>query len=258
MTDSSIAPPSYELSQQGHDKKIIEKLQEFILSSKLPVQDIEEEHDRDDSKDSKEPEKQQPLFQTPVQPLRIQKRAPRGARPLPPSPADVQSRSRPAAITPIPPLREEAEFQEHHVVVSPPPPFAVVGPSLDGPPYEASMHHANVSAASSSFSNPNRTSFNPSPVRRGQQRPSSSYSPAQPHPDSYRRISHNPYLESSNSSSPQNNPSVTRLRFDPSVAYGTSSNSMHDLWEHPSASTSVNATSLYRYVVILAISKLVI
>lgn len=239
MTDPSIPPPSYQLSQQGHDKKITEKLGELILS-KMPLQDVEEEteHDGDDSKDSKEPDKQHSFFQAPVQPLRIQKRTPRGARPLPPSPADAQSCSRPAAITP---LKEEPELQDQ-VILSPPPPFTAVGPSLDGPPYEQSMHHSRGSAAPSSLSTPNHTSFHSSPVYRAQQRPSSSYSPAQPHTDSYRRISHNPYFERSSSSSSENISTVNRVKFNPSIAYGTSS----DLWERPFNSTSVNAASLYR------------
>ncbi|OAX43471.1 hypothetical protein K503DRAFT_796273 [Rhizopogon vinicolor AM-OR11-026] len=226
MTDPFVPPPSYELSQQGwHDQKIPEKLQELILS-KIPIQGVEEERDEDDSKDSKEPEKQPSLFQTPVQPLRVQKRTPRGARPLPPSPADAQSRSKPAASAP--PLKEKEALQNHEAVFSPPPPFTVVGPTPN-----------------------NRASFNPSPVHSRQQRPSSSlsssssYSSVQPHADSYRRISHSPYLEHSSLSPPENSTPATRMRFDPSIAYGTSSNTLYDLWERPSHSTSNNAPSLY-------------
>jgi len=241
MTDPSLPPPSYELSQQGHDQKIagdFEKLQRLALS-KVPVQDIEEDRDGDDSKDSKESEKQQSFYQIPVQPLRIQKRTPHGVRPLPPSPADAQSRGKPAAITS--PLKE-AELHNYQAVSSPPPPFTVVTPP-DGLPYEYSMRHASGPAASSSLSTPSSASSN---VRRGQHRPSSSYSPSKPHADSDRRISHNPYLEYPNSSHPKNRSTFTRLTFDPSIAYGTSSNTTHDLWEHPSDSTSNNATSLYR------------
>lgn len=245
MTDPSL-PPSYELSQQGHDQKIVgdfEKLQKLILS-KVSVQDTEEDCDGDDSKDSKESEKQQSFFQAPVQPLRIQKRTPHGIRPLPPSPADAQSRSKPATITG--PLKEVPELQNYQAVLSPPPPFTVVGPPLDGLPYEHSMRHAGGSAASSSICTSSCASSNLSPVRRGQQRPSSSYSSTKPHADSYRRNSHNPYLEYPSSGHSKNSSTSTRLTFDPSIAYGTSSNTKHDLWEHPSDSTSNNATSLYR------------
>lgn len=240
MTDSFIPPPSYQLSQQGNDEKITEKFKELILS-KIPPQDVEEEHDGDDTKDSKEPEKPLSLFPDPVQPLRIRKRPPRGARPLPPSPADVQSRSRPAVTPPIIPPKGEPD--QDQVLLSPPPPFTAVDPSRNVSPYERSMHHASGSATSS-LSVPTPTPMHPYSVRRGQQRPSSSYSPAQSHADSYRRISHNPYLETSSSS--KNILPVTRLKFDPSIAYGTSSNVMRDLMEHPSDSTPVNANLLYK------------
>ncbi|KAG2088489.1 uncharacterized protein F5147DRAFT_53614 [Suillus discolor] len=218
-------PPSYELSQQGHDRKIVEKKLQELLLSKIPIHAIEEERDEDDSKDSKEPEEQkqkQPsgLFQTSVQPLHIQKRTLRGPRPLPPSPADAQySRSKPAAIQPIGPLKEEPEHGEYQEGFSPPPPFTAVGPSFEGPPYEYSMYHVNGSA---SQPKPNHTPFNPPPVRRGQHRPSSSYSPAEPR-------------KSSNA----------RLNFNPSIAYATSSSAMYDSWEHASDSTAVNPASLY-------------
>lgn len=249
MCDSSPPPPSYELSQQGHDQKIVEKKLQDLLLSKIPIHDIEEEHDGEDSKDSKETEKKQPLFQAPVQPLHIQKRAPRGARPLPPSPADAHSRSRSTNINLIGPLAEETEHQDHRAIISPPPPFTVVGPSLDGPPYEYLMYHASGSAAPSPFSTPNRTSVNPPPVRRGQHRPSSSYSPAEPYAESsYRRVSQGAYLEPSslkNATPPGKSSTATRLSFNPSIAYTTSSNDMYDPWERISDSTAVNATSLY-------------
>ncbi|KAG2141726.1 uncharacterized protein EDB93DRAFT_620507 [Suillus bovinus] len=243
-------PPSYELSQQGHDQKIIEKNLQELLLSKIPIHDIEEERDENDSKDSKDSEEQkqkQPsgLFQTPVQPLHIQKRTPRGARPLPPSPADAQySRSKPAAIHPIGPLKEELEHQEYHEVFSPPPPFTAVGPSLEGPPYEYSMYHASGSAPQPT---PDRTSFNPPSVRYGQHRPSSSYSSAEPRAETFhRRISHGSCLEpNSKHSTLPGKSSDTRLNFNPSIAYATSSNAMYDLWEHASDSTAVNAASLY-------------
>ncbi|KAG1755665.1 hypothetical protein EDB19DRAFT_1662398 [Suillus lakei] len=244
-------PPSYELSQQGHDRKIVEKKLQELLLSKIPIHDVEEERDEDDSKDSKEPEQQnqkQPLssFQTTVQPLHIQKRIPRGARPLPPNPADAQyPRSKPADIHLIGPLKEEPEHQDYQVALSPPPPFTPVGPSLEGPPYEYSMYRASGTAAQFP---PNRTSFNPPPVRRGQHRPSSSYSPAEPRAEtSYRRISHGAFLEPSSSkhSTPAGKSFNTRLDFNPSIAYETSSNVMYDPWEHTSNSTAVNATSLY-------------
>ncbi|KAG2156087.1 hypothetical protein DEU56DRAFT_219737 [Suillus clintonianus] len=248
MSDSCNPPPSYELSQQ--DRKIVEKKLQELLLSKIPIHNVEEEHVEDDSKDSKEPEEQkqkQDLFQTSVQPLRIQKRTPRGARPLPPNPADAQySRRKPAAIHPIGPLKEELEPQDYQPVLSPPPPFTVVGPCLDGPPYEHSMYHASGSAAQSP---PNRISFNSTPVHRGQHRPSSSYSPAEPCPEtSHRRISHGSYLEPSSSkhlTPPGKSFPATRLNFDPSVAYATSSNLMYDPWEHTSDSTTINPASLY-------------
>ncbi|KAG2367354.1 hypothetical protein BDR07DRAFT_1606264 [Suillus spraguei] len=193
-------PPSYELSQQGHDRKIVEKKLQQLLLSKIPIHDVEEERDEVDIKDSKESEEKQPSssFQTPVQPLHIQKRTLRGARPLPPRPADAQcSCGKPAAINQIGPLKEEPEHQDYEEVLSPPPPFTVVGPSLEGPPYEYSMYHSKGSAPQQP---PNRTSFNPPSVRRGQHRPSSSYSPAEPRTEtSYRRISHGSYLEPSSS-----------------------------------------------------------
>lgn len=246
-------PPSYELSQQGHDRKIVEKKIQELLLSKIPIHPVEEERDEDDSKDSKEPEEQkqkQPssMFQAPVQPLHIQKRTLRGVRPLPPSPADAQySRSKPAAIHPIGPLKEEPEPHDYQEVLSPPPPFTAVGPSLEGPPYEYSMYHASGSASQHP---PNRSSFDPSPVRRGQHRPSSSYSPAEPRAEtSYRRISHGSYLEPSCSKhlTPPGKSSNTRLNFNPSVAYATSSNAVYDPWERASDSTAVNynAASLY-------------
>ncbi|KAG1754066.1 uncharacterized protein EDB91DRAFT_434472 [Suillus paluster] len=239
-----LPPPSYELSQQGHDQKIVEKKLQELLLSKIPIHDVEEEHDGDDSKDSKETETQkekQPLFQTLVQPLHIQKRTPRGSRPLPPSPADAQSRSKAIAIHPTGPVAEEIEYQP---VLSPPPPFTAVGPSFDGPPYEYSMYHASGSAAPSPLSTPNRASFNPPTVRRGQQRPFSSFSPAEPHAEtSYRRISHGAYLEPS--SSRTFTPPASRLSFDPSIAYATLSNAMYDPWERTSDSTAVDPTSLY-------------
>ncbi|KIK48879.1 hypothetical protein CY34DRAFT_515767 [Suillus luteus UH-Slu-Lm8-n1] len=244
-------PPSYELSQQGHDRKIVEKKIQELLLSKIPIHAVEEERDEDDSKDSKEPEEQkqkQPssLFQTPVQPLHIQKRTLRGARPLPPSPADAHySRSKPAAIHPIGSLKEEPEHHDYQEVLSPPPPFTPVGPSLEGPPYEYSMYCASGSASQHP---PNRSSFDPSPVRRGQHRPSSSYSPAEPRTEtSYRRVSHGSYLEPSCSkhSTPPRKSSNTRLNFNPSVAYATSSNPVYDPWEHASNSTAVDAASLY-------------
>lgn len=237
-------PPSYELSQQGHDPKIVEKKLQELLLSKIPIHAVEEECDEDDIKDSKESEEQkqkQPssLFQTPVQPLHIQKRTP---RPLPPSPADAQySRSTPAAIRTIGPLKEELEHRDYQEVLSPPPPFAAVGPSLEGPPYEYSMHRASGSASQPT---PNRSSFNPPPVRRGQHRPSSSYSPAEPRAEtSYRCNSHGSYLEPS--SSKRLISSNARLNFNPSIAYATSSNTVYDPWEHASDSTAVNAASLY-------------
>lgn len=244
-------PPSYELSQQGHDRKIVEKKLQELLLSKIPIHNVEEELEEDDSKDSKEPEEQkqkQPLslFQGPVQPLHIQRRTLRGARPLPPSPADAQySRSKPVAIYPIGPLKEEPEHYQE--LLSPPPPFTAVGPSLEGPPYEYSMYRASGSASQPP---PNRTSFNPPPIRRAQHRPSSSYSPAEPPVEtSYRRISHGSYLEPSSSKHPMPTPpgksSNARLNFNPSIAYATSSSSMYDPWEHASDSTAVNAASLY-------------
>ncbi|KAG2348936.1 hypothetical protein BDR05DRAFT_391683 [Suillus weaverae] len=248
-------PPSYELSQQGHDRKIVEKKFQELLLSKIPIHDVEEERDEDDIKDSKEPEEQkqkQPLslFQTSVQPLHIQKRTLRGARPLPPSPADAQySRSKPAAIHPVGPLKEEPEDQDYQEVLSPPPPFTVVGPSLEGPPYEYSMYRASGSALQPP---PNPTSFNPPPVRRGQQRPSSSYSPAEPRTEiSRRRISHGSYLEfpSSKHLAPPGKSSNARLNFNPSIAYATSSNAMYDPWENASDSTAVNPASLYSYAI---------
>ncbi|KAG1872634.1 hypothetical protein C8R48DRAFT_695118 [Suillus tomentosus] len=244
-------PPSYELSQQGHDRKIVEKQFQELLLSKIPIHAIEEERDEDDSKDSKEPEEQkqkQPsgLFQTSVQPLHIQKRTLRGPRPLPPSPADAQySRSKPAAIQPNGPLKEEPEHGEYQEVFSPPPPFTAVGPSFEGPPYEYSMYHVSGSA---SQPQPSRTSFNPPPVRRGQHRPSSSYSPAEPRTEtSHRRISHGSCLEPSNSKPlmPSGKSSNARLNFNPSIAYATSSNDMYDSWGHASDSTAVNPASLY-------------
>lgn len=247
----NLPPPSYELSQQGHDRKIVEKKIQELLLSKIPIHAVEEERDEDDSKDSKEPEEQkqkQPssLFQTPVQPLHIQKRTFRGARPLPPSPADAQySRSKPAAIHPIGSLKEEPEHHDYQEVLSPPPPFTAVGPSLEGPPYEYSMYRASGSASQPP---PNRSSFDPSPVRRGQHRPSSSYSPAEPRAEtSYRRISHDSYLEPSSSKPlmPAGKSSNARLNFNPSIAYATSSNAVYDPWEHASDSTVVNAASLY-------------
>ncbi|KAG1768207.1 hypothetical protein EDD22DRAFT_873382 [Suillus occidentalis] len=228
-------PPSYELSQQGHDRKIVEKKIQELLLSKIPIHAVEEERDEDDSKDSKEPDEQkqkQPLslFQTPVQPLHIQKRTLRGARPLPPSPADAHySRSKPAAIHPIGPLKEEPEHHDYQEVLSPPPPFTAV-------------------VALRRNTHPNCSSFDPSPVRRGQHRPSSSYSPAEPRAEtSYRRISHGSYLEPSYSKhlTPPGKSSNTRLNFNPSVAYATSSNTVYDPWEHASDSTVVNAASLY-------------
>lgn len=248
-------PPSYELSQQGHDRKIVEKKIQELLLSKIPIHAVEEERDEDDSKDSKEPEEQKqkqpsPLFQTPVQPLHIQKRTLRGARPLPPSPADAHySRSKPAAIHPIGSLKEEPEHHDYQEVLSPPPPFTPVGPSLEGPPYEYSMYCASGSASQHP---PNRSSFDPSPGRRGQHRPSSSYSPAEPRTEtSYRRVSHGSYLEPSCSmySTPPRKSSNTRLNFNPSVAYATSSNPVYDPWEHASNSTAVDAASLYSYVI---------
>lgn len=241
-------PPSYELSQQGHDRKIVEKKLQQLLLSKIPIHDVEEERDEVDIKDSKESEEKQPSssFQTPVQPLHIQKRTLRGARPLPPRPADAQcSCGKPAAINQTGPLKEEPEHQDYEEVLSPPPPFTVVGPSLEGPPYEYSMYHSKGSAPQQP---PNRTSFNPPSVRRGQHRPSSSYSPAEPRTEtSYRRISHGSYLEPSSSkhSTPSGKSSNTRLNFNPSIAYASSSDAMHNHWEHTSDSTAVNAASYY-------------
>jgi hypothetical protein len=247
----NLPPPSYELSQQGHDRKIVEKNFPELLLSKILLHNVEEEHDEDDSKDSKEPEEQkqeQPLslFQTPVQPLHIQKRTLRGPRPLPPSPADAQySRSKPVVIHPIDTLKEEPE--QYQELPSPPPPFTAVGPSLEGSPYEYSMYRASVSTSQPP---PNSTSSNPPPVRRGQHRPSSSYSPAEPRAEtSYRRISHGAYIEPSSSkhltSIPPGKSSNARLNFNPSVAYATSSSAMYDPWEHASDTTAINATSLY-------------
>jgi hypothetical protein len=243
----NLPPPSYELSQQGHDQKIVEKKLQELLLSKIPIHAVEEECAEDDSKDSKELEEQkqtQPsgLFQTPVQPLHIQKRP---LRPLPPNPADAQhSRSTPAAIHPIGSLKEAPEHQDYQEVLSPPPPFAAVGPSLEGPPYEYSMYRASGSASQPPL---NRSSLNPPPVRRGQHRPAS-YSPAEPRAEtSYQCNSHGSYLEPSSSKhlAPPGKSSNARLNFNPSIAYATSSNAMYDLWEHASNSTAVNAASLY-------------
>jgi hypothetical protein len=99
---------------------------------------------------------------------------------------------------------------------------------------------------------PNRSSFNPPPVRRGQHRPSSSYSPAEPPAEtSYLCTSHGSYLEPSSSKhlTPSGKSSNARLNFNPSIAYATPSNTMYDPWVHASDSTAVNAASLYSYVI---------
>ncbi|KAH7929473.1 hypothetical protein BV22DRAFT_128142 [Leucogyrophana mollusca] len=243
MSDHYIPPPpTYELSQQGHDQKIPDQFQASLASlviSKTQISKVEEEEEEECDEGNEAPgSKDSQSKGALVQPLRINKRFPSGngaqrlSRPLPPNPADAQTYSRQVSLS----NRRTGHFPEdkrHDDYRYRPPPLA------SGPSYG---HYASGSVPPSPLSSPTRASYDPPPSFYQPSRPPGPYQPTEQAPAFYPRTSLYGSQDSLSASTPSNRNTSTRVYFDPSVAY---SSRLNQRWADVDEPRAVNPASLY-------------
>ncbi|KAH7914331.1 hypothetical protein BJ138DRAFT_1144060 [Hygrophoropsis aurantiaca] len=236
MSDHYIPPPpTYELSQQGHDQKIPDQLQASFVVPKTPIGKVNEEDDEygqdhvDNTSASKELQYQAAFFQ----PLQIKKRSPSGngaqrsSRPLPPNPAEAHAYNRQVNSSPHGHHYLPEKAQSHNAY------------HYGAPPFSAGSPYTHNSVPISPISNSAHAPFDAPPNFHGGSRPFKPNQRSEQASSFYPRASQFGF-QNALSSSTRNPP--TRVNFDPSVAYA---NSLSQHSAHSNEHRAVDPAALY-------------